>query len=736
LFNSFFIFHFSEQLIMLLKKILISAVILLAACNSPEGQQETPIKGPQSAETPPPAVVPEENSSSSSLRRLALVIGNSAYAGDNFLTNPVNDAKALAKVLRQPELNFEVISKTNLNRKQMKAAIREFSKRLSEEQGVGLFYFSGHGLQYQGINYLIPIGAQQALQAAYDLPEETVKMDYVLNAMKTVENKINILILDACRNPPRFVKNWYKGDMIPPGLALPQRTPGASLIAYAAAPGQVALSGEGQGNSPYVKSLMKWIQVPNLSITDALIQVRNEVIETTYQMQEPEFSVALNKPFYFNPQAKTEPTEPEYQAEQQRLAKEKAKLQRQQAELQAEQAAEQQRLAQEKAQLQAERDRLAQEREAMQREQARLQAQAQARLAQEREALKQEQAKLQAEQERLARQQQAMPDTYRLTVLATPADSQIKIMNIVPRYVPGIALKPGKYDVLVQKPGYIASRQWITIQDQDVSLPVVLEKFAKIFRDRLKDGSLGPEMVWIKGGSFRMGDIQGGGDSDEKPVHSVSVRRFAMGRYEVTVGEYLRFVRATGRHAPEWQEAGSKYNIQTGTDNYYKKFGSALTNENHPIVGISWDDATAYAKWLSRQTGHTYRLPTEAQWEYAARAGTTTKYWWGNHIGSNKANCSSSCGDKFKYTAPVGSFSPNPFGLYDTVGNVWEWTCSEYENRYNGKESKCIRQNSGSLRALRGGAWNNGPRDVRAATRGRMSHDNRDNNVGLRLSRL
>jgi formylglycine-generating enzyme required for sulfatase activity len=705
---------------MLLKKILISAVILLAACNSPEEQQQTATKSTPSAETlPPPAVVPEEISSSSSLRRLALVIGNSAYAGDSFLTNPVNDAKALAKVLRQPELNFEVIYKTNLNRKDMKAAIREFSRRLSEEQGVGLFYFSGHGLQYQGINYLIPIGAQQALEAAYDLPEETVKMDYVLSAMKTVENKINILILDACRNPPRFVKSWYKGDMIPPGLALPQRTPGASLIAYAAAPGQPALSGEGQGNSPYVKSLMKWIQVPNLSITDALIQVRNEVIKTTYQMQEPEFSVALNKPFYFNPQTAVNDL-----AEQQRLAKEKAKLQREQAE----QAAEQDRLAREKAQLQAEQARLAQQREAMQREQARLRAQAQARLAQEREALKQEQARLQAEKERLARERQAMPSKYRLTVLATPADSQIKIMNIVPRYVPGIALKPGKYDVLVQKPGYIASRQWITIQNQDISLPVVLEqKFAKIFRDRLKDGSQGPEMV----------RIQGGGDSDEKPVHSVSVARFAMGRYEVTNAEFVRFlngVKRRGSKEQPWFETkaeDSDSHIIGSVGHFRVEPGY----EKHPVIEVSWDGATAYANWLSQQTGHTYRLPTEAQWEYAARAGTTTKYWWGNDIGSNKANCYD-CGDKFESTAPVGSFSPNSFGLYDTVGNVWEWTCSKYEKRYNGEENRCSSQKSGSLRALRGGAWDFIPGLVRAASRFRGSLDTRNDYVGLRLARL
>jgi len=358
---------------MLFKKLALSMVILLAACTSSD---ESATKGDSSATLPPPAeVLPV---SSSNLRRLALVIGNSDYAEYNFLTNPVKDAKALAKVLRQ--LNFEVIERTNLNRLQMKAAVRQFSNKLAEQQGVGLFYFSGHGLQYQGVNYLIPIGALQALGAVYDLPDETVTVDYVLSAMKTVENKINLLILDACRNPPRFVKGWYKGDMIPPGLALPQRTPGASLIAYAAAPGKVALSGEGQNNSPYVKSLMKWIQVPNLSIMDALTQVRNEVIETTYQQQEPEFSVALNELFYFNPQA-----------------------------------LEQQRLAREKEQLEAERARLAQEREAMRREQARLQAEAEA----EKEAIEREKARLEAEQQRLERERQVMRDKYRPTNCGT-----------------------------------------------------------------------------------------------------------------------------------------------------------------------------------------------------------------------------------------------------------------------------------------------------------------------------
>jgi formylglycine-generating enzyme required for sulfatase activity len=217
-----------------------------------------------------------------------------------------------------------------------------------------------------------------------------------------------------------------------------------------------------------------------------------------------------------------------------------------------------------------------------------------------------------------------------------------------------------------------------------------------------------------------------------------------MGRFEVTVGEYLRFVRATGRHAPEWQESGSKYNIETGTDSYYKNLGTALTNENNPIVGVSWYDAVAYAEWLSQQTGHKYRLPTEAEWEYAARAGSSTKYWWGNEIGSNKANCSNSyCGDSFKYTAPVGSFATNAFKLYDTVGNVWEWTCSEYEKKYNGKETSCINHSlikncgvNSSLFVLRGGSWYFDGRRTRTADRNRWQPTGRGRNGGFRLARF
>ncbi|MCK5522791.1 MAG: SUMF1/EgtB/PvdO family nonheme iron enzyme [Thiomargarita sp.] len=235
-----------------------------------------------------------------------------------------------------------------------------------------------------------------------------------------------------------------------------------------------------------------------------------------------------------------------------------------------------------------------------------------------------------------------------------------------------------------------------------------------VFRDTLGDGSLGPEMVMIPAGSFQMGDIQGGGDSDELPVHWVSVSAFAMGRYEVTFAEYDKFADATGREKP---------------------YDSGWGRGNRPVIYVSWNDATAYAAWLSEQTGKAYRLPTEAEWEYAARVGMDTKYWWGNEIGSNQANCDG-CASQWDdiQTAPVGSFAANPYGLYDTVGNLWEWTCSEYESSYNGKEEYCGSGDSW-LPVVRGGSWGNWPTHVRAASRLYYSHGTRYYSVGFRLAR-
>jgi formylglycine-generating enzyme required for sulfatase activity len=235
-----------------------------------------------------------------------------------------------------------------------------------------------------------------------------------------------------------------------------------------------------------------------------------------------------------------------------------------------------------------------------------------------------------------------------------------------------------------------------------------------IFRDQLQDGSFGPEMVVIPAGQFRMGDVQEGGYKDEQPVHWTSVNHFAMGRYEVTFEEYDHFAEATGREKPDDQDCG---------------------RGKCPVMNVSWYDANAYAAWLSEQTGKQYRLPTETEWEYAARANTESQYWWDNEIGIKRANCDG-CQSQWdnKKTAPVGSFSANAFGLYDTVGNLWEWTCSKYESQYTGKEEECINDdNNQSDRVIRGGSLFNKPRDVRTANRNWIRPSVRYYGYGFRL---
>jgi len=262
---------------------------------------------------------------------------------------------------------------------------------------------------------------------------------------------------------------------------------------------------------------------------------------------------------------------------------------------------------------------------------------------------------------------------------------------------------------------------WITALNSNTGLESIASaqvsaipapQVGEVFQDRLKDGGSAPEMVMIPAGSFQMGDIQGGGRDNEQPVHWVSVSAFAMGRYEVTFAEYDSFAEATGRGKPDDEGWG---------------------RGNCPVINVSWNDATAYAAWLSEQTGKAYRLPTEAEWEYAARAGTETKYWWGNEIGSNQANCNG-CGSQWDDTqtaAPVGSFAANPFGLYDTVSNVWELICSEYESSYNGKEEYCGSGESWQP-VIRGGSWYTGP--GRAAYRDDFSRGSRNDTVGFRIA--
>ncbi len=271
-------------------------------------------------------------------------------------------------------------------------------------------------------------------------------------------------------------------------------------------------------------------------------------------------------------------------------------------------------------------------------------------------------------------------------------------------------------------------------------------KPGNVFRDPLTESGFGPEMVVIPAGTFRMGDIQGTGGDREKPVHEVSVKSFAMGRYPLTVGEFRQFVEATG-YKTEAETGGGSYvwkgnNWQQVEDANWRNPSfpqEAPQEDNQPVVCISWNDTKAYIDWLTEQTGQEYRLPSEAQWEYAARAGTDTDYWWGNKFARNRVNCRGSGRPSQwsgKQTAPVGSFKPNPFGLYDTAGNVWEWCADRWwHDNYKGAPTDgSVWEGDGSLFVLRGGSWNSGARQVRSAYREKNQQTYGAGNCGVRLA--
>jgi formylglycine-generating enzyme required for sulfatase activity/CRP-like cAMP-binding protein len=240
---------------------------------------------------------------------------------------------------------------------------------------------------------------------------------------------------------------------------------------------------------------------------------------------------------------------------------------------------------------------------------------------------------------------------------------------------------------------------------------------SRSFRDVLKGGGKGPAMVELNAASFLMGSIGNSLNFDESPRHTVKLPTFSISKREVSFAEYDRFARASGRRLP-----------------YDETWGRG----KHPVINVSWHDAVAYTRWLSKQTGKQYRLPSEAEWEYAARAGSKYSYWWADINSNNHANCFD-CGSEWdgKQTAPVGSFPANKFGLFDMSGNVQEWTADCYNGSYAGApadgsawvSANCVQ------RVVRGGAYSSPLDSLRSAKRAQLSQDTRLDNLGFRVVR-
>lgn len=227
-----------------------------------------------------------------------------------------------------------------------------------------------------------------------------------------------------------------------------------------------------------------------------------------------------------------------------------------------------------------------------------------------------------------------------------------------------------------------------------------------------------PEMVIVPGGSFTMGSDAPGRAADEHPAHQVTISRFAVAKYETTFSE--------------WDACVAAGACRTVSD---KNWGRG----NHPVINVSWDDAQTYVRWLSQRTGHTYRLLSEAEWEYAASGGTRTPYWWGDAAPScdaavrNGANFDP-CNHR---TVSVGSYAANPFGLYDVHGNVWEWVQDCYDSGYAQapRDGSAAERPNCEVRTIRGGSWYFSAPDMQVTNRWMQVTQIGSDETGFRVAR-
>lgn len=237
----------------------------------------------------------------------------------------------------------------------------------------------------------------------------------------------------------------------------------------------------------------------------------------------------------------------------------------------------------------------------------------------------------------------------------------------------------------------------------------------EIIEDDLKSGGTGPRMVVIPAGAFQMGSSSST-NPDERPRREVSVAQFAVSQYEITVAQYEQFATASGRGQPA---------------------ARGLT-QNSPVRSVSWEDARAYAAWLSAETGQRYRLASEAEWEYMASTGRKAPFWWGYDPGAGRAHCfDCESGLDTGRPARIGNFEANAFGIYDTAGNVAEWVQDCWHKNYAGAPADAGAREGGdcNLRVVRGGAYRSPAQSIRSAKRDKLKPDQAYEHIGIRVVR-
>jgi formylglycine-generating enzyme required for sulfatase activity len=605
-------------------------------------------------------------SSAQADKRVALVVGNSAYKNVTPLDNPAHDARLMADTLRS--LGFVLVggaAQLDLDKAGFDGAVQSFGNQLQGAE-VGLFYYAGHGVQVRGANYLVPVGANPTKEADVDF--QMLDSNLVLRQMEGAGTKLNIVILDACRNNPFGGRSLRGTDS---GLAQ-MRAPEGTLISFATQPGNVAQDGAA-GNSPYTKALAQTLRRPGLDIFQTFNEVGLAVMQATGDSQQPWVSSSpIRGNFYFAghaagpaPSAAIAPSPGADEVFWQAIKDDNS-----------------QTLFDEFLKKYPSSTRA---------------IDARARL------------------EELRKKQVAMVAPPIPTPSADPCAGAAVTVSQSPR--PACPLSAAAERALKPK-------------------------------DSFRECDRCPEMVVVPAGSFTMGSpesertpvaaafvtygiVPGGLTtapplSSEGPQHKVTIARpIAVGRFPVTFDQ--------------WDTC-----VDDGGCNGYRPSDQGWGRGSRPAINVNWEDAEAYVVWLSRKTGKRYRLLSEAEWEYIARAGTTTPYWWGSSFSTNQANYNGNrtyggqpTGENRQKTLSVVSFSPNPWGFYQVHGNSYDWVEDCFHDDYFGAPADGSVWTSENCKGhvVRGGAWTSAPWVLRSAFRGWFPTNFRRSNHGFRLAR-
>jgi len=697
-------------------------------------------------------------------RRVALVIGNSAYAHAEALRNPVNDAEAMAAVLSR--LGFDVVKGIDVDLRGIGDLQAVFEDKLRGQPDVALLFYAGHGLQVAGRNYLVPVDAEITQRA--HLASRALLFNDLLDDM-AAQAQASLIFLDACRDNP-FTRNLTRalGDTaryagVRGGLArVDVETVTGSFIAYATAPDTLAYDGTGE-NSPFTAALLEHIETPGLSVGDLMIDVRNKVLAETNERQEPWDQSSLRARFYFVPEVEETPPQA---SEVSGAAQEWAAIQN--TDSLAVLAAFQERYPDPPwstyAEARAEELRAADEARRAEEQREREEAERERQEAEERQ---QREAEARARREEEAKRPEPPPSTEKAPtgeqgttgtglgpggkppgwVWTAGAGAIALVIAVWVFYPPDPTPETGSDTKSSEIERYVEAIHEAADEVLGAEVKLASGETKRIVPgsgESFKDCAECPEMVVLPSGSFMMGSpaSEEGRDDDEGPQHEVRIPEpFAVGKFEITNAQYVAFLNDVNRRGTE-EEPWFETKDEDSRSQITGSVGACAVEagkEDFPVGNVSWFGARAYAKWLSEKTGKSYRLLSAAEWEYAARAGTQTRYWFGDD--------DSDLGEHAWYrensgkTYPVGEKPANPWGLHDVHGNVWErvedcWNAS-YADKSDSLKVMGGAWTTGNcnIRVLRGGSWYDSPRNLRSANRYGYNRVGRSADFGFRLAR-